>query len=244
MRYRVDVSYDGSEFHGWQVQPELRTVQGEIEETLSRILGVRIRIMGSGRTDAGVHALHQVFHFDFPRELDLERLVLSLNRTLPEDIVVLRAEKVDEGFHARFSVKSKTYIYVIDRGEKTPFLSRYTWNYPYPLDVDLMKKAASMLVGDINCKAFVTSMREVEEKNPVRTFYYSAFHERGRFLFYVIRGISFLRYLVRGIVGTLVRLGKGEVTEEEFKRMLRGGFRKEPIYLAPPQGLYLARVEY
>ncbi len=244
MRYRVDVAYDGSEFHGWQVQPNVRTVQGEIEKALSSILGVKIRINGAGRTDAGVHALQQVFHFDFPRPLDIDRFYVSLNRSLPRDIVVKRITPVDDSFHARFSVKSKTYIYVIHRGTKNPFLSRYTWNYPFFLDIKAMERCAGLIKGDVDFSGFISSVKDLEEKNPVRTIFSSVLLERGEMLIYIIRGISFIKYLVRSIVGTLVRVGKGEVSEEDFSLMVEGKMRKEPIFLAPPSGLYLARIDY
>ncbi len=244
MRYRVDISYDGSSFHGWQIQPSVRTVQGEVESVLFRVLGTRIRVVGAGRTDAGVHALHQVFHFDFGSRLDLERLFLSLSRSFPQDIALKGIREVGEDFHARFSVRSKTYVYVISRGRKSPFLSRYCWFVDGPLDVDLMKWGAGLIQGDVDFSSFVTSKRELEEKNPVRTIFFSFILERGDFIIYAIKGISFIRYLVRSVVGSLVRLGRERISPDEFQSMVKAKLRLEPIYLAPPSGLFLSRVEY
>ncbi len=244
MRFKVSVSYDGSSFHGWQVQPRVRTVQGEIEKVLSGFVGGFVRIVGAGRTDAGVHALGQVFHFDSPRLVSSSELFSFLASKLPEDIAVRHVEKVDKSFHARFSAKSKTYAYMVWRGNKSPFLSRYSWQLSVPLDIETMRWGASFIRGDFNFSPFVTSKALLEEKNPVRKVFLSEIFERKGFLVYVIKGASFLRYSVRSIVGTLVDLGRGVLGKKDFLNMIESGERNFPFHLAPPSGLFLISVEY
>jgi tRNA pseudouridine38-40 synthase len=238
-RIKIKLAYDGSAFHGWQVQPGLPTIQGRLEEILSDMEGQPVPVAGSGRTDAGVHALEQVAAFHLANPIPLPNLRRAVNRLLPPAIRVLSAEEVPEGFHPRFDARSKTYEYRIFRGEVcTPFEWPYTHHHPYPLDEDRMVQFARVFEGEHDFTAFAASdNRDSEEKSKVRTVFSSALERDGERMIYRIRGSGFLKHMVRNVVSTLIEAGKNNIPD-----LSRLPGKSGPT--APAKGLFLVRVEY
>lgn len=243
-RVKCIISYDGSEFAGFQVQPNKRTVQGEIEKVLSRMhKGEFIRIHGSGRTDAGVHAKGQVFHFDTDLSLDEKQWIRALNTQLPEDISVLSAELVDSTFHARFSAQEKEYHYYVYTGtNRNPFLRKYSHHYPYGLDVEAMVKAQDYFLGTHDFTSFSSAKSEVEDR--VRTISSFEIVEEHEQLIFKIRGNGFLYNMVRIIVGTVLEVGIGKRKPEDIPEIIQAKERAKAGKTAPGQGLYLYKVYY
>jgi tRNA pseudouridine38-40 synthase len=249
-RIKIVVSYDGTGYHGWQVQPGLATIQGALEQVISEIEGRRVQVAGSGRTDAGVHALAQVAAFSIENPIPVANLRRAVNRLLPRDIRVLSAEEVAADFHPRFQARRKTYEYRIFRGEIcSPFERRYVCHHPFPLRVDDMVAAAPLLDGEHDFTAFAAS-DERDELNPskVRTIFCSrlALEEdpSGERLIYRVTGSGFLKHMVRNIVGVLLEVGKGNVDRAGVLARLEPGCGIAAGPAAPAQGLFLVGVEY
>ncbi|GLG02625.1 tRNA pseudouridine synthase A [Alicyclobacillus hesperidum subsp. aegles] len=242
-RIRLVVAYDGAGFHGFARQDGLRTVQATLEETLTRMLSTPIEVHGSGRTDKGVHARAQVVHFDLPYGPPAERMVYVLRRRLPADIIPLWADRVDTGFHARFSVVRKTYRYLLYRGA-TPnlFLYRFSWHVPGVLGVEAMREAAAHLLGRHDFTSFCASATPQEDK--VRSLYRIDFVESPNRLAIEVEGSGFLQYMVRIIVGTLVKVGQGRERADRIPAILAAKDRRLAGETAPPHGLCLWNVEY
>lgn len=241
---KIIVAYEGNGFSGWQVQPNQRTIQSEIEAALREIEGRPVRIQGSGRTDAGVHALGQVASFELENEIPIQNLRKALNHRLPPAIRVLNAEEVPADFHARYSATAKTYEYRIWRGEICPpFERRTVYHYPYPLDEPAMIEAAALLEGEKDFRSFATNNGEAVEST-VRTVYLSRFERTGDRLIYTVRGSGFLYNMVRNFVGTLLEIGKGNWTPDDVPRILAERDRRAAGRTAPPVGLFLVEVEY
>ena len=238
-RIRIELAYDGTTFHGWQVQPGLPTIQGELERILSEMEGTPVHVAGSGRTDAGVHALCQVAAFSILNPIPTDNLRRAVNRLLPSAIRVLRADECGADFHPRFQARAKTYEYRIFRGEVcSPFEWPYVHHYPYPLDEDRMFRLARAFEGEHDFTAFAaTDDRDAEGKSKVRTVFRSALERAEARLVYRIRGSGFLKHMVRNIAGTLIEAGKGNI---EDIPVLPG--RSGPT--APAKGLFLVSVEY
>jgi len=238
-RIRIRLAYDGGGFHGWQVQPGLPTIQGVLEEIVSGMEGQPVHIAGSGRTDAGVHALEQVAAFAMANPIPLPNLRRAINRLLPPSIRVLSTEEVPADFHPRFDAKAKTYEYRIQRGEVcSPFEWPYVHHYPYPLREELMAQLAGALVGEHDFTAFAAAdERDAEGKTKVRTVFASALERRGDTLVYRIQGSGFLKHMVRNIVGTLIEAGRGNIEDVGVLPSRCGP-------TAPAKGLFLVRVEY
>lgn len=234
-RIRITLAYDGGGFHGWQVQPGLSTIQGTLEEIVSGMEGRPVHVAGSGRTDAGVHALAQVAAFSIANPIPLGNLRRAVNRLLPPAIRVLSAEEVDAEFHPRFDAKAKSYEYRIVRSEVcSPFEWPYVHHYPYPLDEDGMLAFARRFEGEHDFSAFAASDdRDAEGRSKVRTIYSSVLERTPGRLIYRVRGSGFLKHMVRNIAGTLIEAGRGNVAD------LR---TSGPI--APAKGLFLVSVEY
>lgn len=236
------VSYDGTRYKGFQRQQDVITIQGEIERALATIHKKSVTIHASGRTDAGVHAVGQVFHFESFLNLPVERWQMAINSLLPKDIHIRRVEKVDPSFHARYSAKAKEYRYYINRGEYQPLKENYCYQRrsPVALVVDRMKQAIKLFEGTHDFLPF-TVKNEVE--NTVRTIYRADLIEHGDFLELIFIGSGFLRCQVRVMVGTLIEIGEGLRDESSVLRLFEG---KEEVAgrTAPPQGLYLYRVFY
>lgn len=243
MRYVGIVQYDGTNFVGWQAQKEGRSVEEEIEKVLSQILNTPIRIIGSGRTDAGVHALGQTFHFDTINPIvDLHKFTYSVNRMLPKDIHILKIAMVDDNFHARYDVTAKTYFYRLYIGPYDVFSRFYSTMFLRDLDVERMKECLDVFIGKHNFQNFTTKQ---EDKNDFeRTIYEFEINEVQDEILFQIVGSGFMRYMVRLIVGTLIEVGLGKMSKEDIIDLLTRSDRSISPYKAPPEGLYLAHVQY
>ena len=245
-RIRVTVAYDGTGFHGWQVQPGLPTIQGKLEEVISGIEGAAVQVHGSGRTDAGVHALGQVAAFTLGNPIPLYNLRKAVNRLLPPAIRLLDAAEVHPEFHPRFDAVAKTYEYRIFRGETChPLDWRYVHHFPYPLDEEAIGKLAPLLEGEHDFSAFAASdPSDREGQTRVRTIFSSRVERGPDRLVYRVRGSGFLKHMVRNIVGALLEGGKGNLSEEDLRDLLASGRRAKPATTAPAKGLFLMRVDY
>lgn len=246
--FKLVLAYDGSEFSGWQVQPDAATVQGTLASAIGRITGEKVLPQGSGRTDAGVHALAQVASFATENAIPVSNLVKALNDGLPPSIRVLEAIEVPDDFHARRSARAKTYRFRMLRSAICPpFLARYVWHYPYPLDEDAMRQTAGLVVGEHDFTSFaaVDPERGREENvSNVRKIYSSEWQRQGDELTYTVRGGGFLHHMVRNLVGTFLLVGKGTLTGADITRILAARSRSAAGATAPANGLYLVEVEY
>jgi tRNA pseudouridine38-40 synthase len=286
--WKVIVSYDGTDYSGWQVQPGRATIQGELQAALGRVTGESPLPQGSGRTDAGVHALAQVASFELAAPIPEDNLRRALNRTLPAAIRVLETKVVPAGFHARHSTVAKTYEYRVflerrrtgpDEGDPAyavvcpPFLARYVYAYPWPLDFGELERAAALFVGTHDFLSFAATdpdeaTREAGDEEDttslgaVRTIYRSWWEQRlvdelpaqaepgrdtlvsGTMLLYRVRGNGFLHHMVRNLVGTMLDVGRGYRRAEEIPGMIAARARAAAGPTAPPQGLFLHSVEY
>lgn len=241
INYKLTLSYDGTDFRGWQRQPSGRTIQGELEKALERLAGGRIAVHGAGRTDAGVHARAQVASFKAALTLDDAALLRALNALLPGAIRVLAVDKASPHFHARKSALSKVYQYRIVLGPRiTPFDLRYVHHHPRPLNVVRMRRAARLFVREADFSAF-SSNREL---NPVRRVTRSELRKKGDEIVFTIEADGFLRYMVRTIVGTLIEVGRGRIAVEGVERLFGEKHRTLASPTAPAKGLCLVRVDY
>jgi tRNA pseudouridine38-40 synthase len=246
---KLILSYDGSEFSGWQVQPDAPTVQGTLASAIGRVTGEKVLPQGSGRTDAGVHALAQVATFVTESSVPKANFVKALNDVLPPSVRVLEVTEAPPDFHARHSARAKTYRYRIFRGAICPpFLARYVWHYPYPLEEAAMGRAAELVVGehDFTCFAAVDPERgrEDEPVSNVRQIFSSTWERQPEELVYTVRGSGFLHHMVRNLVGTFILVGKGTLQVEDLTRVLEARNRSVAGATAPASGLYLVGVEY
>jgi len=249
---KIVLAYDGSDFSGWQVQPDAATIQGTLASAIGRVTDEKVLPQGSGRTDAGVHALAQVATFATESSIPAQNLVKALNDVLPSSVRVLEAAEAPLDFHARKSAKAKTYRYRIYRVPVCPpFLARYVWHYPFPLNEDAMRQAAQFVVGEHDFTSFaaVDSERgredEISEvRSNVRRVFASTWERTGEELLYVVRGSGFLHHMVRNLVGTFVLVGKGTLKPEDVATILEARNRSAAGATAPASGLYLVSVEY
>ncbi len=241
MTFKLVLSYDGTDFHGWQRQPGKRTVQSELERALERIAGSRVAVHGAGRTDAGVHALAQTASFRADLRLTTRELLKALNALLPRDVRVLSAARVPDSFHARRSARSKIYRYRIHLGAVLPpFLNRYVLHWPYPLDIPAMERAAGLFIRRDDFSAF-SSNRLL---NPVRRVLRSELRRKGSELVYTVEGDGFLRSQVRAMVGTLLEVGRGRLKPEDVAALFKGRKRTLSSPTVPARGLWLVKVIY
>ena len=243
------LSYDGSEFFGWQVQPNLPTIQAVLASAIGRITGEKVLPQGSGRTDAGVHAIGQVATFATESSVPAANFVKALNDMLPASVRVLQVEEVAPGFHARHSARAKTYRYRIFRGAIcSPFLARYVWHYPYPLDEETMVCAAPLVEGEHDFTSFAAvdpeRGREGEPVSNLRHIFLSNWCREGDEFIYTVRGSGFLQHMVRNLVGTFILVGKGTLQVEDMTRILDARNRTAAGATAPASGLFLVNVEY
>ncbi len=246
---KVVLTYDGTDFCGWQVQPDFASIQGVLSSAIGRVTGENVLPQGSGRTDAGVHALAQVVSFSTESPIPPENLRKALNDVLPDSIRVLHVTEESADFHARKSARAKTYRYRIYRGATcSPFLARYVWHYPYPLDGDAMKQAAVLVVGEHDFTSFAAvnpeRLREDGSVSNVRRIFDSTWEQQGEELIYAVRGNGFLHHMVRNLVGTFLLIGKGTLQPEDMRRILQARNRSAAAATAPASGLYLVSVEY
>lgn len=239
----LTVSYDGSNYHGWQCQPRLATVQGVLSAAIERIVDHKIKLIGAARTDAGVHAMGQAVNFHTEKGIALDGLMRGLNGLLPPDIRITSVSAVAEDFHARYSARKKSYVYcILNRSVNSPFQGRYVWHYPYKLDVSLMHRTAKTLLGEHDFSAF--KKKEEIYKSTVREVTMAGVRRRGAMVYIVFEATGFLRYMVRNLVGTLVLVGSGKLGVEDFRAILASRDRVNAGPTAPPQGLFLRRVRY
>jgi len=242
-RFLITIEYDGATFHGWQVQPDVRTVQSVVEDAVAKATTVRTRVTGAGRTDAGVHALGQVAHFDSASALPPETMLKAVNHWLPKPVVVRNCRIVPESFHACFSPSTKTYRYRILRGDlRSPLRAGRVWNISRTLDVPAMSECAQMLVGKHDFTSFCSEHAEV--KTRVRRLISSDVVAKDDELHYVVAGRGFLYNMVRIIAGTLVDVGRGEMTPHEFAAALLARRRTATGITAPACGLTLMHIAY
>ena len=245
MKILAKVAYKGTNYIGWQVQPKGKSIQGVIEQKLSKILNTPTTIYASGRTDAGVHALGQTFHFEVFKDVELDKLKYSMNCLLPKDIHILSMEFVDDDFHARFSAKFKTYEYRIYLGEESPFNTDYVYTFLRPLDLSRIQNGISLFLGKHDFKDFTS--KEEDEDNYVRTitsvdYKYDRNTKIATFRF---KGDGFMRYQIRDMVGTLIAVAEGRESLDYISYHLRDNKVREIVpYKAPSEGLYLVEVEY
>ncbi len=242
--FKITIEYDGSAYHGWQRQAEDRTIQGEIENALMTMTGDRFTVTGSGRTDAGVHALNQTANFRCATSLTPEAFLKGLNSLLPEDIVITSCKVVPEKFHARFDVKSKVYHYrMLNRLLPAAISRQYAWHIRKKLDLNAMKQALCYIIGSHDFKAFegsgsprASSIRCIINADFVKT--------DSDYLVLRIEGDGFLKFMVRNIVGTLVDVGLDKITPDDFKQILLSKNRDLAGITAPAHGLFLMEVKY
>jgi tRNA pseudouridine38-40 synthase len=260
--WKLTLAYDGTDFHGWQVQPGKPTIQGELQAALGRITGESPLPQGSGRTDAGVHALAQVANFALRAPIPPENLQRALNRTLPASIRVLEARTMPDGaFHARHSVAAKTYEYRIFRGELcSPFLARFVFPCPWPMEFAALKESACAFVGEHDFLSFAASDPDLaartaavepesaQSPSTVRTIFSSVWERRetadGELWVYRVRGNGFLHHMVRNLVGTMLDAGRGHLAAAEIPQILAARSRPAAGPTAPARGLFLHSVEY
>jgi tRNA pseudouridine38-40 synthase len=255
---KLTLTYDGSDFSGWQVQPGLQTVQGTLSDVIRRTTGEKVLPQGSGRTDTGVHALAQVATFVTESTIPLENLKAVFNDRLPPSVRVLAVEEMPPEFHARHSARGKTYRYRLYRGSVCPpFLWRYVTHHPYPLDESRMFEAAASVIGEHDFTSFAAvdpdrTAREsdhdssvlVKHATNIRTIFESQWQRSGDELVYTVRGNGFLHHMVRNLVGTFLLVGKGTFSPTDVKRILEARDRSAAGPTAPASGLYLVSVEY
>lgn len=245
-RIRIALAYDGTDFHGWQIQPGLPTIQGALEEVVSSIEGQPVYVAGSGRTDAGVHALAQVAAFSIANPIPPANLRKAMNRLLPRSIRVHDVQEAAPDFHPRFDAKAKTYEYRLFRAEVCPpFERRYVHHHPFPLAVERMIDAAPLLEGEHDFSAFAASdEKDAVGASKVRRIFSSQISLDGDRLLYRVRGNGFLKHMVRNIMGVLLEVGKGNLTSGDVLARLEPACGIAPGPAAPARGLFLISVEY
>lgn len=264
---RLSIQYAGTRYNGWQIQKSVKgqesgvksqknviTIQGVIQEAIKKITGENIRVIGAGRTDAGVHAIRQVASFKTSSKLSADVIKRALNANLPHDIRILEICPAESSFHPRFDAKSKVYSYVISNSQTlSPFLSSYAWAIPQPLYLDDMEKALNSLKGTRDFSALRAS--GCSSKNPIRTIFFASIEESdsvpfictqlsGSFIKICIEADAFLRYMVRNIVGTIVEVGKGKIKADDINRIMLSGDRRLAGPTAPARGLFLEKINY
>lgn len=256
---RLDIAYDGTDFHGWQRQPEKPTIQGCVEAAIGQITGEKVKLTGAGRTDAGVHAAGQVANFGLANSIPCENLNGALNRVLPETVRILRVWEAQASFHARYDAAAKVYRYRILLARICPpYLARFVYHYPGRLDLQAMRQAAAQIEGEHDFTSFAASdphdpkrQKDAGEipavtTRAVREIFASrlTWRRHTSILTYEIRGSGFLRYMVRNIVGTLIETGRGALRAGEIPEILAARDRSKAGPAAPARGLCLVRVEY
>lgn len=251
-RYFIKFSYDGTNYHGWQIQPNGISVQEVLEKALSTLLRTKMRVTGAGRTDAGVHARLMVAHFDWEAPIDGQQLTYKLNRMLPRDVSVISVEAVENELHARFSAISRTYHYYMHHG-RNPFSRAYSCEMPYELDFGRMNEAAKYLIGERDFKCFCkaggdnkTTICNLTEACWQHCNTEIAIHEaeKAEEWCFVITANRFLRNMVRAVVGTLVEVGRGRITIDEFRKIVDNGTRSDAGESMPGNALFLWDVTY
>ena len=241
VRVKCIVSYDGSKFYGFQIQNKLRTVQGEIQKALKKICEEEVTIHASGRTDAKVHGNKQVFHFDTSRQMPEKQWKRAINHFLPNDIYILDSLFVSEDFHSRYSATKKEYHYLLSTNEYSPFETNYIYQYGRPLDLELMKDAANIFIGEHDFASFCSYD---QYGNTIRELYKILIEDNNGIITFTIVGNGFRRYMVRHIVGGLIQVGAKRITKKRLQELLDSKGKEKCLFKAKPQGLYLYEVFY
>lgn len=240
---KVVVGYDGTDYFGFQYQPEARTIQAELERVLRLITKEKVTVYGSGRTDTGVHAEGQVISFRTEGSIPIDKLCIAMNSLLPPSIAVTEAGEVDADFHARYSARSRLYVYdILNRAVPSALQSRYSWHVRRPLDVQAMSESAKPLLGVHDFSSFACADRD--EGSPIRDMTKLDVERQGEHVFVTMRANAFLRSMARIIVGTLVEVGLGQRPGADVETILEAHDRRLAGKTAPPQGLCLKEVEY
>lgn len=242
--FKLTIEYEGTFYHGWQRQKSHPTLQAEIEKAITTMTGKSITVIGSGRTDAGVHAFGQVAHFKCDTRLGPTDLLKGLNALLPESMVIRGCEEVDEHFHARYDAKRKTYRYrILNQDLPIAIQRQYVWHIRHRLDIGAMRRASGHLVGRHDFKAF-EGTGSPRSHSTRQVFKADIHREDEAYLIFEIEADGFLRFMVRNIVGTLVEVGTGKISPGDFKDILISGDRSRAGTTAPARGLFLAEVKY
>ncbi len=245
-KLRFDIAYDGTDFNGWQVQPGLPTIQGALESTISEIEGRPVNVLGSGRTDAGVHALAQVAAVALTNPIPPDNFRRAVNRLLPRSIRIANVQEVPFEFHPRFDARKKTYQYRIYRDEVcSPFERFYVYHHPFPICEEAMTAAALLLTGEHDFTAFAArDDRDSFGASKRRTIYASEIARTGNLLTYTVTGSGFLKHMVRNVIGVLLEVGKGNLTANDVLARLEPGCGIRPGPAVPASGLFLISVDY
>lgn len=243
-RWKCICSYDGTGFTGWQTQPTQDAVQDTIEKGLKKILKETIRIQGSGRTDAGVHALGQVFHFDATWRHSVEKLKAAIHSRVPETIRIESVEEADDDFHARYSATGKRYHYRIQLGQANPFDARYMTSLFCELDLEAIRLAGQSLLGEHDFTAFAADNGSDDGENPVKDLRLFEVVKEGQEIRFIFEASGFMYKMVRSLSGALIRVGRGVLTPNDFKEILDSRVRTKDVVTAAPQGLFLEKVYY
>ena len=240
---KLTIEYDGKDFYGWQKQPNKLNIQGEIEKAIYNITKEEVDLIGSGRTDAGVHALGQIANFKTNSNISIEKLPLAINSQLKNSIIIKKAEVVDERFHSRYNAKQKTYRYIINNSQcGTAIYRNLEYCFPIELDVEKMKEATKYFEGEHDFKAFKSS--GTSGKNSVRTIYKAIVKKEGERIIIELTGNGFLYNMVRIISGTLLEVGMGKIAPDEIENIIESKDRQKAGKTLPAHGLYLVEVLY
>ena len=245
MKYKLTIAYDGGNYFGWQIQPNKNSIQEEIEKALSLILQEKIKITGSGRTDAKVHAKGQIAHFSSSQNLNLHKLRYSLNGLLPKDIRILKIEKASASFHARFSATKKRYNYYINTAfYEDPFNRKYAYHFPYKIDYDLLLQAKEKFIGRHDFTSFANDHKKAKTKSFVREIYKLNIKQEKNLLIFEFEGSGFLYKMIRNIVGTLLDIATHKIKLEDLSAIFLAKDRAKASRALPPHGLFLMGVSY
>lgn len=240
---KLTIEYDGKEYNGWQKQPNRLNIQGEIEKAIKTITGEEVELIGSGRTDAGVHAFAQVANFKLDSNFPIEKMATAINSQLKQSIRIKKAEEVNQNFHSRYHCHKKTYMYIIDNSEQGTAIYRgLTYHISQPLNVENMQKAVTYLIGEHDFSSFKSS--GTSSKSSIRTIYDAKVLKEQERVVIVLTGNGFLYNMVRIIAGTLIDVGLNNIKPEEFQNIIKAKDRQKAGKTLPPQGLFLANVEY
>jgi tRNA pseudouridine38-40 synthase len=243
MNIKLTIEYDGTNYIGWQKQENGNSIQQEIERAINLITGEEVNLIGSGRTDSGVHAKGQVANFITKAKIPANKFKFAINSKLPDDIVIIDSEKVDESFHSRYDAIGKKYKYLIyDSPIRSPLYRNFVYHLPYPLDYKEMEKAIKFFIGTHDFRSFMASSSSV--KTTIRTINDAFLFKENDLIVFSIEGNGFLYNMVRIIVGTLVDIGRGKINSSSIPNIISSKNRKAAGHTAPPQGLYLEKVYY
>lgn len=240
MRYFIELAYDGTRFGGFQIQSNAHTIQAEVTKALATFYRTSFTLTGSSRTDAGVHAFQNFFHVD--TEIDIQpRHIYNINSILDDDIVIKKIFPVSDNAHCRFLATHRTYCYFIYQ-HKNPFLKNRAWFYPYPLNLELLNKAAAIIQGNSDFTSF--SKRNTQVQTKLCTIVKSSWEKKDDQIVYTVKANRFLRGMVRGLVGTMLQIGRGKISLNDFQHIIESKDCKEADFSAPPHGLFLMEVGY